>query len=181
MTCLAQDNVASIYTLTAKRLSFLIMTLEENMSNSNYKSGTLAEKRINNFLHRNFKGTYYYQTYVGENINNRTLVIDFLLGGEAYKERKSSKRFTSKHKGGVLLEIKTKTTSGSIDDKIPMSCLRLQHAVNRHGYDKGIIVLCGNAWTYKDYFCGLEFYNEFPMLCKNVRIVTEEQFKEMYE
>ena len=150
------------------------------MSNPNYRSGTVAEKRIDNFLHLNFKGAYYYQTYVGENINNNTLVIDFLLGGEAYK-RKGSKRFTSKHKGGVLLEIKTKNTKGSIDDKIPMSCLRLQHAVNRHGYDKAIIVLCGDAWVYKDYFCGLGFHNEFLRHCKDVKILTEEQFEEMYE
>ena len=75
MMCLAQDNVASIYMLMAKRLNYLIMTLEESMS----KINDVWKKMDNHFASKvpnpvNYPKcfTYYLNLYKIDKENGRT-------------------------------------------------------------------------------------------------------------
>ncbi len=101
-----------------------------------------------------------------------------LLGGEAYKKTKNAKRWISEHIGGILISLKYQKVEGTAEEKIPFEFIKLQNAINKYGYNRAIIVLCGDdGWTLKKTYLNDEFVSQMKSICPNVTITDEENFR----
>lgn len=82
----------------------------------------------------------------------------------------------------VLLSLKFQRVQGTAEEKIPFEVMKLQHAVDDHGYKSAIIVLAGpdKAWKWKDYYLSNEFQSDMKKIYPDVRIISHEQFLEEF-
>ena len=91
---------------------------------------------------------------------------------------KKHKRYVSEHKGGTLISLKYQKVEGTAEEKIPFEFIKLQNAINKYGYNKAIIVLCGDeGWTLKDTYLNEEFVTQMKAICPDVVITDEENFR----
>jgi hypothetical protein len=77
-----------------------------------------------------------------------------------------------------LVSLKFQRVQGSAEEKIPFEFMKLQHAVNDHGYKSAVIVLAGpdKAWKWKEYYLSDEFQTDMMRIYPDVRIISHEQF-----
>ncbi len=82
----------------------------------------------------------------------------------------------------VLLSLKFQRVQGTAEEKVPFEIMKLQHAVDDHGYKSAVIVLAGpdKAWKWKDYYLSEEFQSDMKKIYPDVRIISHEQFIEEF-
>ena len=143
-------------------------------------TGNKKELELEVFLSENYSGNVYPQAVVGKQFTtNKDHIVDILIGGDAYKKTKKAKRWTSNHKGGKLVSLKRQGVGGTAEEKIDFECNKLQDAIDKYGYECGIIVLCGHdGWTLKEYFLSDNFKHSDS---RDVTIITEETFRGQYK
>ena len=156
------------------------MTSRNNHASRDTTTGKVNETEIENFLKENLTQSVYEQAEVGTQFaTGKKHIVDVLLGGKAYKKNKSSKRWTSEHKGGTLISLKYQKVEGTAEEKIPFEFIKLQDAINKYGYEKALIVLCGDGGrTLKEEYLKEEFKNQMKQIAPDVSITDEENFKD---
>ena len=155
------------------------MTSRNNHSPRDTSTGKVNEADIEQFLAENCSANVYPQAEVGSQFDTgKKHIVDILLGGEAYKKKKGAKRWTSSHLGGTLISLKYQKVEGTAEEKIPFEFLKLQNAIDKYGYKSAIIVLCGDGgWTLKKTYLKDEFISKMKLICPNVTITDEENFR----
>ena len=155
------------------------MSSRDNHAPRDTSTGKVNEADIEQFLTENFSDGVYPQTEVGTQFDTgKKHIVDILLGGKAYKKTKKAKRWISEHIGGTLLSLKYQKVEGTSEEKIPFEFMKLQNAINKYGYKKALIVLCGdNGWTLKKTYLKEEFISQMKVICPNVSITDEENFR----
>ena len=155
------------------------MTSRNNHASRDTSTGKVNEADIEQFLIENSNYAVYPQVEVGTQFNTgKKHIVDMLLGGKAYKKTKKAKRWVSEHIGGILISLKYQAVEGTAEEKIPFEFLKLQNAIDKYGYESAIIVLCGDkGWTMKKTYLKDEFISKMKLICPNVIITDEENFK----
>ena len=155
------------------------MTSRNNHAPRDTSTGKVNEADIEQFLIENSNDSVYPQTEVGTQFDTgKKHIVDVLLGGEAYKKNKKAKRWISEHIGGILISLKYQGVEGTAEEKIPFEFLKLQNAIDKYGYKSAIIVLCGDGgWTLKKTYLKDEFISKMKLICPNVTITDEENFR----
>ena len=155
------------------------MSSRDNHAPRDTSTGKVNEADIEQFLTENFSDGVYPQTEVGTQFDTgKKHIVDILLGGKAYKKTKKAKRWISEHIGGILLSLKYQKVEGTSEEKIPFEFMKLQNAINKYGYKKALIVLCGdNGWTLKKTYLKEEFISQMKVICPNVSITDEDNFR----
>ena len=155
------------------------MTSRNNHAPRDTSTGKVNEADIEQFLIENSNYAVYPQVEVGTQFNTgKKHIVDMLLGGKAYKKTKKAKRWISEHIGGILISLKYQAVEGTAEEKIPFEFLKLQNAIDKYGYESAIIVLCGDkGWTMKKTYLKDEFISKMKLICPNVIITDEENFK----
>ena len=155
------------------------MTSRNNHASRDTSTGKVNEADIEQFLIENSNDAVYPQTEVGTQFDTgKKHIVDMLLGGKAYKKTKKAKRWVSEHIGGILISLKYQAVEGTAEEKIPFEFLKLQNAIDKYGYESAIIVLCGDGgWTLKKTYLKDEFISKMKLICPNVIITDEENFK----
>ena len=155
------------------------MTSRNNHSPRDTSTGKVNEAEIENFLRENVNESVYEQAEVGTQFaTGKKHIVDVLLGGSAYKKTKKAKRWTSEHKGGTLISLKYQKVEGTAEEKILFEFWKLQDAIDKYGYKKAVIVLCGNeGWTLKEEYLKEEFTIKMKTLFPDVTITDEENFR----
>ena len=155
------------------------MTSRNNHSPRDTSTGKVNEADIEQFLAENCSADVYPQTEVGTQFDtNKKHIVDILLGGKAKKKKKKAKRWISEHQGGTLISLKYQKVEGTAEEKLPFEFIKLQNAINKYGYNKAIIVLCGDeGWTLKDTYLNEEFVTQMKAICPDVVITNEENFR----
>lgn len=155
------------------------MTSRNNHASRDTSTGKVNEADIEQFLIENSNYAVYPQVEVGTQFNTgKKHIVDMLLGGKAYKKTKKAKRWISEHIGGILISLKYQAVEGTAEEKIPFEFLKLQNAIDKYGYESAIIVLCGDkGWTMKKTYLKDEFISKMKLICPNVIITDEENFK----
>ena len=84
--------------------------------------------------------------------------------------------------GDELISLKYQRVQGTAEEKIPFEFMKLQHAIDDHGYKSATIVLAGpdKAWKWKDYYLSEEFRAKMGSIYPDVRIINHEQFVSEY-
>ena len=84
--------------------------------------------------------------------------------------------------GYELISLKYQRVQGTAEEKIPFEFMKLQHAIDDHGYKSATIVVAGpdKAWKWKDYYLSEEFRGKMNSIYPNVRIINHEQFVSEY-
>ena len=155
------------------------MSSRDNHSPRDTSTGKVNEADIEQFLIENCEGNVYPQAEVGTQFDTgKKHIVDILLGGKAYKKTKKAKRWISEHIGGILLSLKYQKVEGTSEEKIPFEFMKLQNAINKYGYKKALIVLCGDdGWTLKKTYLKEEFISQMKVICPDVSITDEENFR----
>tara|TARA_R100000388_G_C7134654_1_gene107081 strand:- start:51 stop:533 length:483 start_codon:yes stop_codon:yes gene_type:complete len=155
------------------------MTSRNNHAPRDTSTGKVNEADIEQFLSENFNHSVYPQAELGTQFSTgKTHIVDVLLGGSAYKKKKTAKRWISQHQGGTLISLKYQKVEGTAEEKIPFEFWKLQDAINKYGYKKAIIVLCGNeGWTLKEEYLSEEFKAQMKIIYPDVTITDEENFR----
>ena len=155
------------------------MSSRDNHAPRDTSTGKVNEADIEQFLRENCSVNVYPQTEVGSQFEtDKKHIVDILLGGKAYKKTKKHKRYISKHQGGTLISLKYQGVEGTAEEKLPFEFIKLQNAINKYGYNKAIIVLCGDeGWTLKDTYLSEEFVTQMKAICPDVVITDEENFR----
>ena len=155
------------------------MTSRNNHASRDTSTGKVNEADIEQFLIENSNYAVYPQVEVGTQFDTgKKHIVDMLLGGKAYKKTKKAKRWVSEHIGGILISLKYQAVEGTAEEKIPFEFLKLQNAIDKYGYESAIIVLCGDkGWTMKKTYLKDEFISKMKLICPNVIITDEENFK----
>ena len=155
------------------------MTSRNNHSPRDTSTGKVNEAEIESFLRENLNESVYPQAELGTQFSTgKTHIVDVLLGGSAYKKKKTSKRWISQHQGGTLISLKYQKVEGTAEEKIPFEFWKLQDAINKYGYKKAIIVLCGDdGWTLKEEYLKEEFKAQMKIIYPDVTITDEENFR----
>ena len=156
------------------------MPSRDNHAPRDTSTGKVNEADIEQFLNENYEGNVYPQAEVGTQFDTgKTHIVDVLLGGKAYKKTKKHKRYISEHQGGTLISLKYQDNGGTAEEKVPFEFMKLQNAINKYGYKKALIVLCGDkGWTLKKTYLNEEFISLMKVICPNVSITDEENFRE---
>ena len=104
------------------------------------------------------------QVNVGAKRNGGKHYVDILLNGDE------------------LVSLKYQRVQGTAEEKIPFEVMKLQHAVDDHGYKSAVIVIAGpdKAWKWKEYYLGNEFQTDMKRIYPDVRIISHQQFVEEY-
>lgn len=81
-----------------------------------------------------------------------------------------------------LVSLKFQRVQGTAEEKVPFEIMKLQHAVDDHGYEDAVIVLAGpdEAWKWKEYYLSDEFQSDMKKIYPKVRIISHEQFVEEF-
>jgi len=155
------------------------MTSRNNHASRDTSTGKVNEADIEQFLIENCEGNVYPQAEVGTQFDTgKKHIVDILLGGKAHKKTKKAKRWISEHIGGILLSLKYQKVEGTSEEKIPFEFIKLQNAINKYGYEKALIVLCGHdGWTLKKTYLKEEFISQMKVICPDVSITDEENFR----
>ena len=155
------------------------MSSRDNHAPRDTSTGRVNEADIEQFLTENFSDGVYPQTEVGTQFDTgKKHIVDILLGGKAHKKTKKAKRWISEHIGGTLLSLKYQKVEGTSEEKIPFEYLKLQDSIDNYEYDSAIIVLCGDdGWTLKEYYLSEKFISKMKLICPDVTITDEENFR----
>ena len=148
----------------------------DNHAPRDTSTGKVNEADIEQFLIENSNDSVYPQAVVGTQFDTgKEHIVDVLLGGGAYKK---AKRWISKHIGGILISLKYQGVEGTAEEKIPFEFIKLQNAIDKYGYKSAIIVLCGDGgWTLKKTYLKDEFISKMKLICPNVTITDEDNFR----
>lgn len=81
-----------------------------------------------------------------------------------------------------LISLKYQRVPGTAEEKVPFEVMKLQHAVDDHGFHSAVIVLAGpdKAWKWKDYYLSDEFQTSMKQIYPDVRIISHQQFVEEF-
>ena len=127
-------------------------------------TGTTYEKEIENLLEQFSLHGVQSQVNIGKKRNGGKHYVDILLN-----ERE-------------LISLKYQKVQGTAEEKIPFEFMKLQDAVDDHGYQSATIVLAGpdKAWKWKDYYLSDTFRDKMKKIYPDVRIISHNQFVEEY-
>ena len=127
-------------------------------------TGTNYETEVENLLEDYSEHTVESQVMVGEKRNGGKHYCDIVLNGDE------------------LISLKYQRVQGTAEEKIPFEFMKLQHAIDDHGYKSATIVVAGpdKAWKWKDYYLSEEFRAKMGSIYPGVRIITHEQFVSEY-
>jgi len=127
-------------------------------------TGTNYETEVENLLESYSDHSVRSQVMVGKKRNGGKHYVDILLNDNE------------------LISLKYQRVQGTAEEKIPFEFMKLQHAIDDHGYKSATIVLAGpdKAWKWKDYYLSEEFRAKMSSIYPNVRIITHEQFVSEY-
>jgi|TARA_B100000035_G_C20582392_1_gene371673 hypothetical protein len=81
-----------------------------------------------------------------------------------------------------LISLKYQRVQGTAEEKIPFEFMKLQHAIDDHGYKSATIVVAGpdKAWKWKDYYLSDDFRAKMMSIYPDVRIINHDQFVQEY-
>ena len=81
-----------------------------------------------------------------------------------------------------LISLKYQRVQGTAEEKIPFEFMKLQHAIDDHGYKSATIVVAGpdKAWKWKDYYLSNDFRAKMKSIYPDVRIINHDQFVQEY-
>tara|TARA_Y100000004_G_C8809224_1_gene366888 strand:- start:95 stop:517 length:423 start_codon:yes stop_codon:yes gene_type:complete len=81
-----------------------------------------------------------------------------------------------------LISLKYQRVQGTAEEKIPFEFMKLQHAIDDHGYKSATIVVAGpdKAWRWKDYYLSDDFRAKMKSIYPDVRIINHDQFVQEY-
>jgi len=81
-----------------------------------------------------------------------------------------------------LISLKYQRVKGTAEEKIPFEFMKLQHAIDDHGYKSATIVVAGpdKAWKWKDYYLSDDFRAKMKSIYPDVRIINHDQFVQEY-
>ncbi len=84
--------------------------------------------------------------------------------------------------GDELISLKYQRVQGTAEEKIPFEFMKLQHAIDDHGYKSATIVVAGpdKAWKWKDYYLSEDFRAKMKSIYPEVRIINHDQFVQEY-
>jgi len=127
-------------------------------------TGTNYETEIENLLEQFSDHKVQSQVWIGKKRNGGKHRLDILLNDDE------------------LISLKYQCVLGTAEEKIPFEFMKLQHAIDDHGYKSATIVLAGpdKAWKWKDYYLSEEFCAKMKSIYPNVRIINHEQFVSEY-
>lgn len=127
-------------------------------------TGTNYETEVENLLENFSDHSVQSQVNVGAKRNGGRHYVDILLNDNE------------------LISLKYQRVQGTAEEKIPFEFMKLQHAIDDHGYKSATIVLAGpdKAWKWKDYYLSEEFCAKMKSIYPNVRIINHEQFVSEY-
>lgn len=127
-------------------------------------TGTNYETEVENLLEDYSEHTVESQVMVGVKRNGGRHYCDIVLNGDE------------------LISLKYQRVQGTAEEKIPFEFMKLQHAIDDHGYKSATIVVAGpdKAWKWKDYYLSEEFRAKMGSIYPGVRIITHEQFVSEY-
>jgi len=126
-------------------------------------TGTKYEKRMEILLEKK-EVSFVSQKVIGKKRNGGNHRVDLIIDNE------------------VLVSLKHQEVSGTAEEKVPFEFMKLQHAVEDHGYKHAIIVLSGNnGWTWKKYYLSEDFQNQMNILYPDVQIMSHEEFCDLYQ
>ena len=127
-------------------------------------TGTNYETEVENLLEDYSEHTVESQVMVGSKRNGGKHYCDIVLNGDE------------------LISLKYQRVQGTAEEKIPFEFMKLQHAIDDHGYKSATIVVAGpdKAWKWKDYYLSEEFRGKMSSIYPNVRIINHEQFVSEY-
>jgi hypothetical protein len=127
-------------------------------------TGTNYETEVENLLEDFSEHTVESQVMVGAKRNGGKHYCDIVLNGDE------------------LISLKYQRVQGTAEEKIPFEFMKLQHAIDDHGYKSATIVVAGpdKAWKWKDYYLSEEFRAKMGSIYPGVRIITHEQFVSEY-
>ena len=127
-------------------------------------TGTNYETEVENLLEDYSEHTVESQVMVGVKRNGGRHYCDIVLNGDE------------------LISLKYQRVQGTAEEKIPFEFMKLQHAIDDHGYKSATIVLAGpdKAWKWKDYYLSEEFRAKMGSIYPDVRIINHEQFVSEY-
>lgn len=127
-------------------------------------TGGNYETEVENLLEQFSVHKFQSQVMVGTKRNGGKHYCDIVLNGEE------------------LISLKYQRVQGTAEEKIPFEFMKLQDAVDDHGYKSATIVLAGpdKAWKWKDYYLSEEFGAKMRIIYPNVRIISHNQFVEEY-
>jgi len=127
-------------------------------------TGTNYETEVENLLESYSDHSVRSQVMVGKKRNGGKHYVDILLNDNE------------------LISLKYQRVQGTAEEKIPFEFMKLQHAIDDHGYKSATIVLAGpdKAWKWKDYYLSEEFCAKMSSIYPDVRIITHEQFVSEY-
>tara|TARA_Y100000022_G_scaffold108629_1_gene93817 strand:- start:287 stop:697 length:411 start_codon:yes stop_codon:yes gene_type:complete len=127
-------------------------------------TGTNYETEVENLLEDYSEHTVESQVMVGSKRNGGKHYCDIVLNGDE------------------LISLKYQRVLGTAEEKIPFEFMKLQHAIDDHGYKSATIVLAGpdKAWKWKDYYLSEEFRAKMGSIYPDVRIINHEQFVSEY-
>lgn len=127
-------------------------------------TGTSYEKEIESLLEQFSIHNFQSQINIGKKRNGGKHYVDILLNG------------------GELISLKYQKVQGTAEEKIPFEFMKLQDAVDDHGYQSATIVLAGpdKAWKWKDYYLSDTFRDKMKKIYPDVRIISHNQFVKEY-
>lgn len=127
-------------------------------------TGISYEKEIESLLEQFSIHNFQSQINIGRKRNGGKHYVDILLNG------------------GELISLKYQKVQGTAEEKIPFEFMKLQDAVDDHGYQSATIVLAGpdKAWKWKDYYLSETFRDKMKKIYPDVRIISHNQFVEEY-
>ena len=127
-------------------------------------TGTNYETEVENLLEDYSDHTVESQVMVGTKRNGGKHYCDIVLNEDE------------------LISLKYQRVQGTAEEKIPFEFMKLQHAIDDHGYKSATIVVAGpdKAWKWKDYYLSDEFRGKMSSIYPNVRIINHEQFVSEY-
>ena len=127
-------------------------------------TGTNYETEVENLLEDYSEHTVESQVMVGVKRNGGRHYCDIVLNGDE------------------LISLKYQRVQGTAEEKIPFEFMKLQHAIDDHGYKSATIVVAGpdKAWKWKDYYLSEEFRAKMGSIYPDVRIINHEQFVSEY-
>ncbi len=81
----------------------------------------------------------------------------------------------SKHGREILVSMKWQQVSGTAEQKVPFEVICLLAAVTEGRFEKAYLVLGGEGWKLRDYFCGGDL-EKYILYKGKVEILTLEGF-----
>ena len=127
-------------------------------------TGTNYETEVENLLEEFSDHEVESQVMVGKKRNGGKHYCDIVINGDE------------------LISLKYQRVQGTAEEKIPFEFMKLQHAIDDHGYKSATIVVAGpdKAWKWKDYYLSEDFRAKMKSIYPDVRIINHDQFVQEY-